>query len=582
MKDSIGESSRDNVRPVSTVELSRWIEHLNGMNLVVLVVGNSFFNGATGWHDIRVYRFARAFEALGFTPLVMCRWTTAVTEVAGTYDGIAFCRVGKTPKSPLTLTPSMVATVAPVTGMDATDTPNDGLSNNSDVHASRCSSPDSVFGAEASPRIKQASPGFATAGRLLARDVADRFGVRKSARSAWRCACRLARGVIRLARGVIRLARGVIRLARGVIRLRYRIYRVARIVRSRTVRASVWTVRVARNRSSRTVRWFVAPWVRYHNLQFSRDFGQVAQSLRPCFIYAADLNTLLAASRLARSRSVPLIYDSHEYFLSHSAHSWMSPARRFIDRFTCRILEAHLVPHAYRVISVSDGLVQKFSQRFPNVTCICVRNLPLTAVMKPRNDRIRTEIDISSGTRIAIYIGFITGGRGISELLQAASHLPDDIVIVFLGGGRHLSLRRQEAVDRGVDNRVYFLGHVPQEEVQSYAAAADCGLSLIQPTCLSYYHSLPNKMFQYAVSGTPMVCSDFPDMASLVKRYDMGDVCDPTNPQEISRTIVRMLSDPKRWKAMSGNCLRAARNELNWETEANKLSFCSEFASSHK
>ena len=187
-------------------------------------------------------------------------------------------------------------------------------------------------------------------------------------------------------------------------------------------------------------------------------------------------------------------------------------------------------------------------------------------------------MDISSGTRIAIYIGFITGGRGISELLQAASHLPDDIVIVFLGGGRHLGLRRQEAVDRGVDNRVYFLGHVPQEEVQSYAAAADCGLSLIQPTCLSYYNSLPNKMFQYAVSGTPMVCSDFPDMASLVKRYDMGDVCDPTNPQEISSTIVRVMSDPRRWNEMSANCLRAARNELNWEAEAQKLSFCSEFA----
>ena len=557
MKDSIGGSPQDKVRQVSTVDMSRWIERLNGMNLVVLVVGNPFFNSATGWHDIRVYRFARAFEALGFRPLVICRWTTAVSEVAGTYDGIAFCRVGKTPKSTLSLTPSVFAPVTPATGMEATDAPNDRRSENSDLHGSWRLGPDSIIGAEASPRIEQGSPGFAVAVHRWGRDVAGRLGVWESARPEWRF---------------------VYRLARSVLRLFSRIYRLARVARSRTIRVSAWTVRVARNRTSRMVRWFVAPWVRYLNLQFSRNFGQVARSLRPCFIYAADLNTLLAASRLARGRSVPLIYDSHEYFLSHSAHSWMSPARRIVDKLTCRILEARLIPHTHRVITVSDGLVQRFSQRFPNVNCICVRNLPLTATIRPRNDRIRAEMDISSGTRIAIYIGFITGGRGISELLQAASHLPDDIVIVFLGGGRHLGLRRQEAVDRGVDNRVYFLGHVPQEEVQSYAAAADCGLSLIQPTCLSYYNSLPNKMFQYAVSGTPMVCSDFPDMASLVKRYDMGDVCDPTNPQEISSTIVRVMSDPRRWNEMSANCLRAARNELNWEAEAQKLSFCSEFA----
>ena len=570
----VAEVAMGKVWQVSTAEVTKWLEDLNTTNLALLVVGNSFFNSATGWHDIRVYRFARAFEALGFKPLVMCRWTSAATEVAGTYDGIAFCRLTRPAHCRVPLVPSSAATVAAGIGENVADPRLIEPGSDAETVVSQPSESESDTGAAVSACLDEAPQNCSHSAYRWARELGERLGVRESARPAWRF-------IIRLSRAVTRLSRAAMRLARAVLRLPYRVYRLARIARSRILRVTTPMARVARNRTVRTAKWFVTPWVRYLNLPFSRDFRQVTQSLRPCFIYAADLNTLPAASRLARCRSVPLVYDSHEYFLSHSAHYWMSPVRRIIDKLTCRYIEARLIPRAHRLISVSEGLVHRFSQRFPTVNCMCVRNLPLTTAARPRNDRIRIEKNIAANARIALYIGYITGGRGVGELLQAATHLPDDIVIVFLGGGRHLEMRRREAVDRRVENRVYFLGHVPQDEVQSYAAAADCGLSLIQPTCVSYYHSLPNKMFQYAASGTPIVCSDFPDMASLVKRYDMGAVCDPTNPRAISSAIVRLLSDPVRWKEMSANGLRAARTELNWEAESRKLSFCGEFTRSH-
>ena len=558
--NNVTESPTGKIWQVPTAEMTGWLDSLNATNLVLLVVGNPFFNSVTGWHDIRVYRFARAFEALGFTPLVMCRWTTAVTEVAGTYDGIAFRRLTKPAKLFFPPTRSVTATVSPATGLVVAATPNGRLSQKADVVGSDHAGSGSVTDSAIPARSGENPRGIAATRYRWAQDVAECLRIGESGRRVWRF---------------------IYRQATAIIRLPFRAYRVARAARNRTFRAAKWTVRVARNHTVRAVKWIVAPWTRYLNLGFSRDFERAVRSLRPCFIYAADLNTLLPASRLARRYTVPLVYDSHEYFLSCAEHEWMNPARRFIDKLACRYLEARLIPRANRLISVSDGLVKEFSRRFPHVDCLCVRNmLPLTAASS-RNNRIRAQTGISARTRIALYIGFITGGRGISELLKAVSYLPDNIVIVFLGGGRHLGLRRREAVECGVDDKVYFLGHVPQHEVLSYAAAADCGLSLIQPTCFSYYHSLPNKIFQFALSGTPMLCSDFPDMASLVKAYDMGDVCDPTEPRAISDTIVRLLSDPIRWNEMSANCLQAARTELNWESEARKLSFCTDFARSY-
>ena len=414
---------------ISEDDIPHWLERLNTTDLVLLVVGNSFFNITTGWHDIRVYRFARAFEALGFTPLVMCRWTTAATEVAGIYDGIAFRRLTKPrPLIAQTMQPGNSDT-RPANNHPATDNRNTrlrGAANADESDHSSCESSTS-FPLSVEPNRDPQEPPIAP--RLRVRDQTESLGNPGSVNSVLRFPLRLARVIIRLLFCTYRLARAVRNRALGAAR------RIVRIARSRTISIATRTLRISRNRTMRAVTSIVIPWARYFNPVFSGDFKLEAQPLRPSFIYAADLNTLLAASRLAREHSVPLIYDSHEYFLSHSAHRWMSPARRFIDKLTCRFLEARLVPRTHRLISVSDGLVERFSRRFPSVKCLCVRNLPLTAAIRPRNDRIRVEVGIRAETRIALYIGFITAGRGISELLQAASHLPDDIVIVFLGGG---------------------------------------------------------------------------------------------------------------------------------------------------
>ena len=547
MKDWVFVSPKEKLWLVSESEIPLWLDNFNTRNLVLLVVGNTFFNSVTGWHDIRVYRFARAFEALGFTPLVMCRWTTAATEVAGTYEGIAFYRLAKPAHWPVSSPrPGVAAMQSGSSSGSVAAVQNVGRHGNSDAVGYAHSQPEPVTRSAGQPRLGVEPLGITRAALATARDIAKFLGVLEFVRPAWRV---------------------FYRVTRASVRLPFRVYKL---------------LRVARNQAVKSAKRFAVPWIRHLNLRFSEDFIQATQPLHPSFIYAADLNTLWAASRVARTRSVPLIYDSHEYFLSYAQHAWMTPTRRFIDKLVCRCLEARLIPRVVQLISVSDGLVSEFTRRFPNVKCLCVRNASSLMDAAPRNDRIRDETNISADTRIALYIGLITRGRGIIPLLQAASYLPDDIVIAFLGGGSYLDQCRSKASDLGVDDRVYFLGQVPEHEVLSYAAAADCGLSLIQPTCFSYYHSLPNKFFQYAVSGTPILCSDFPDMASLVKRHGMGDVCDPTNPREISDTIVKLLSVPSRWKEMSENCLQAARAELNWETEARKLSFCRQFARSHR
>ena len=54
-------------------------------------------------------------------------------------------------------------------------------------------------------------------------------------------------------------------------------------------------------------------------------------------------------------------------------------------------------------------------------------------------------------------------------------------------------------------DRIFFIESVPYQSLGSFSASADIGLSIIQPISKSYEHALPNKLFEYAVIGKPIV-----------------------------------------------------------------------------
>ena len=153
--------------------------------------------------------------------------------------------------------------------------------------------------------------------------------------------------------------------------------------------------------------------------------------------------------------------------------------------------------------------------------------------------------------------------------MEAATGFGDG-VFVLLGDGPCEAALRQQAEDLGLAARVRFIPRVPFDQLHAYTCSADVGLCLIKGTGRSFYHSLPNKLFEYMMAGLPVVASDFPEMQRVVAETGCGITVPPTDKGAVQQAIAGLLGDADRLARCRRASLTAAER-YNWEAEAPRL-----------
>jgi glycosyltransferase involved in cell wall biosynthesis len=295
-------------------------------------------------------------------------------------------------------------------------------------------------------------------------------------------------------------------------------------------------------------------------LSYYRHGIAAMRRLRPRIVHCNDYNTMwigVGAKLLAGSA---LIYDSHEL--------WPDRNGRSEPRWWLLACEALFLRIADGILATSPGHAEAIARRHRVAPPRVVRNV----VERPsRNGAGRDTGEVPAGDRQTIvYVGALTGGRGLEQAIAALPWAPD-VALRLLGPGNepyreHLALH---ADAHGVRGRVLLSTPVPPQRVVEEIAQATAGVALIQPACLSYELSLPNKVFEYLAAGLPILASDVPVIAELVERYGVGLVVAPDDPEAIAAAMTAIV-EPRR-----NDELRAAAREtsarLSWEREAEGL-----------
>lgn len=256
------------------------------------------------------------------------------------------------------------------------------------------------------------------------------------------------------------------------------------------------------------------------------------------------------------------IYDSVELVIGLN-----SLVHKSVRRFFFKKIEQFGVASAQAAFTVCQSDAQALQKVYPKLNVVgFVRNIPLRQKHQ-RSMFLREKYDIAADKKIGLYQGMVFEGRGLIEILKACSKI-DQVVLVIVGDGTLRSTLMTLAKQLKMENRVIFTGMVPFDQLAQYTYSADFGFTIISGKGLSYYHALPNKLFEYIQAEIPVIGSNYPEIRNLIEQEQVGFVVDPQNIGQIEQAIKKIL-DPMVYHRLKQN-LKQAAPKYSWQEESKK------------
>ncbi|MDR3609092.1 MAG: glycosyltransferase [Ignavibacteriaceae bacterium] len=298
-------------------------------------------------------------------------------------------------------------------------------------------------------------------------------------------------------------------------------------------------------------------------LRFSVIISVRLLTAKADMIFAEDIYTLPFAIIFGKLKGAKVFYDSREVY----GHLAGLSKRKNIQNLL-RWIENLFIRFTFKTITTGELDSKYLEKKYNLKDTIVIRNLPLYDEIKMPFD-FRGYYTINEDVKILLYQGVILHGRGLGPLFEVLKGIKNCILII-IGGGEHEQYYKELAIQKGLNDKVFFFGKVMLKDLLYYTAGADIGLCIIENLSLSYYYALPNKLFEYIITGVPVFASNFPQMVNIIDKYKVGEYISPENPIEIKEALQKLIDDKDLRKTFRNNCLKAAM-ELNWEKEIEKL-----------
>jgi glycosyltransferase involved in cell wall biosynthesis len=285
---------------------------------------------------------------------------------------------------------------------------------------------------------------------------------------------------------------------------------------------------------------------------------------RPTIIHSHDLYPLAGAILLAQRTGAKIVFDAHE--IETERVPPMPPdLKAYVDRLERRLLE-----RTDRVVVCCDSSADFYANRFAGPRPSVVLNSP--APSNRRSFDLRERCGVDEFTPLIVYTGGVgREARGLHLALEALAMLPAFHLAVL--GPRHAKNDQwllDVAVATSTRARLHLLDPVKHDQVVSAIAGADVGICLIQDVSLSYRFAMPNKLFEMAFAGIPLVVSNLPEMGRFVSENSIGATVDQTDPKSIAAAITAVYAARESY-ALEPQRLSELTGKYSWPVQAQKL-----------
>lgn len=272
-------------------------------------------------------------------------------------------------------------------------------------------------------------------------------------------------------------------------------------------------------------------------------------------------------ARLAKARSVAVVQEVNgrdvDIFVTHR---WARPMARALVA-----LQRAQYRDAQAIAAVTPGLVD-WAAALPGVAgrVGLVANGVNTMVFAPGAPRPE---EAPPGP-YAVFFGGFHRWHGVASILDAVRHpaWPPGLAMLFIGDGTEAARVDAAAAEPALAGRVRRLGRRSQSEIAALVSHALASLVVTENRGgLADTGLAPLKLFESLACGVPVVVSDQPGMADLVRGAGCGLVVAERDPAALACALAELAADPARAAALGRLAREEAVARHSWDAKAADL-----------
>lgn len=285
-------------------------------------------------------------------------------------------------------------------------------------------------------------------------------------------------------------------------------------------------------------------------------------NIRPDLIHFHDLGFVLSALKLKKKFGCKLVFDSHEFFFVYPLYNGLKLkncffASRTLLRWKSALKNTDYVISCTRTMDNLVSLIRKDDEHG------IIYN---SSMFTPE-----TEKRFVSKNRklVLLHEGTMSFDRGLKLMIEMfqdeyiREHFQLRIVGTVKGEEKEYYERKCHEYGLTEDN-IYFTGWVDYLDVPK-ALKGDIGILFFEKAFNAFY-SMPNKLFNYHISGIPVLATHCADLCDTIEQLGTGVIVE-RNVESVKNGLVKLVAHYDEYQSH----VLEHQKEFYWSSDEERL-----------
>ena len=246
--------------------------------------------------------------------------------------------------------------------------------------------------------------------------------------------------------------------------------------------------------------------------------------IRPKIIYGHDRYLCLVTLIISRLLNLKTIYDAHELLLPEKNYKLniFNLFLYFTEKFCLSKFDI--------LISANKERAEVMKSHFKLTSLpLSIRNISQSTIGSISEKYIKEKyIDfvIKPDQKYIVYSGYFAEERGINFFIDLLNVLPLSISLVLIGSGPakpNIDLLIKS--NSNLSGRIFTINKIPNSHLQDVLSLFDLGLIYYSNININNILCSPNKVYEYAHAGLPVIGTDQRTLSKLIDRFEIGRTC---------------------------------------------------------